>query len=167
VRLELTVRDLEPEDLGDLDWSGSTTHQQAVAEALQASFSGDVALLVVALANGRLVAMGGVDFRPSTGTRAEDAGELWMLSVHETMQGLGIGTLLIRSLEERIRERGRTVATLGVELDNPRAAALYRRLGYQQAGSALDGWPVDGGVSYVTVVNLLRRELEPAQAPAQ
>ena len=166
MRLELTVRDLEPEDLIDLDWSGSATHRQAVAEALQASFAGDVALLVVALANGRLVALGGVDFRPSP-RRAADAGELWMLSVHETLQGLGIGTLLIGALEDRVRERGLSVASLGVELDNPRAAALYRRLGYRQVGSSLDSWPVDGGLTYVTVVLDLRHELGPAPGAAQ
>jgi ribosomal protein S18 acetylase RimI-like enzyme len=154
VQLDLTVRDLEAEDLGDLDWSGEAEHVTAVAEALMASYAGQVALLAVVLPNGRLVATGGVDFRVSAG-----AGTLWMLSVHETFQGLGIGTTLIGALEDRIRQAGLRTARMTVEHDNPRAAALYRRLGYVEVGSALESWPVTGGRTYVTVTTVLQRRL--------
>lgn len=152
--LALTVRDFEPQDLGDLDWSGGPEHLHAMAEALQASFSGDTDLLVITLANGRLVAAGAVDF-----SRYADAGRLWMLSVHETVQGLGLGTRLVGALEGRIVDRGLTLSRLGVEHDNPRAAALYRRLGYRDVGSSLDCWPIGGNQSYVTVCTLLERDL--------
>ena len=78
-----------------------------------------------------------------------------MLSVHETFQGLGIGTLLIRNLEERVRERGVRAVRLTVEHDNPRAAALYRRLGYREVGDAIETWPVTGDRTYVTVCTVL------------
>jgi ribosomal protein S18 acetylase RimI-like enzyme len=156
MKLKLTVRDLEPEDLGDLDWSGGPTHITAVADALQASFSGEVVMLVVALPNGRLVANGGVDLR-----KDPDAGVIWMLSVHETFQGLGIGTRLIAALEQRIADRGRSTARIEVEHDNPRAAALYRRLGYSEVGSTLDSWPTGGDRTYVTVCAVLERQLGP------
>ena len=67
--VRLSFRDLEPADLNDLDWSGGPEHVRAVAEALEASYAGEVALLVGCLPNERLIAIGGVDFRPS-----EDAG---------------------------------------------------------------------------------------------
>ena len=63
MELALTVRDLEPEDLTDLAWSGGSEHLNAVAEALMATYSGGVVLLVVALDNGRLVGCGGAVFR--------------------------------------------------------------------------------------------------------
>lgn len=154
MELTLTVRDFEAEDLGDLDWSGEAEHVNAVAEALMASYSGQVVLLVVVLPNGRLVASGGVDFRLSP-----EAGTLWMLSVHETFQGLGIGTTLITALEDRVRETGLRTARMTVEHDNARAAALYRRLGYAEVGSVLESWPVAGGRTYVTVTTVLERRL--------
>jgi ribosomal protein S18 acetylase RimI-like enzyme len=154
LQLPLTVRDFEAEDLGDVDWSGGAEHVNAVAEALMAAYSDQVALLVVTLPNGRLVAVGGVDFRI-----AADSGSLWMLSVHETFQGMGVGTLLIGALEDRIRAAGLVTARMTVEHDNPRAAALYRRLGYREVGAALESWPVAGGRTYVTVTTVLERRL--------
>jgi ribosomal protein S18 acetylase RimI-like enzyme len=154
VDLTLAVRDLEPSDLTDLEWSGGSEHVRAVADALSASYSGEVALLAVTLPNDRLVGLGAVDFR-----RSPDAGLIWMLSVHERLQGVGIGTLLVRELEQRIRATGRDTARLTVEQDNPRAAALYRRLGYAEVGSALECWPTGGGRTYVTVTTVLERPL--------
>jgi ribosomal protein S18 acetylase RimI-like enzyme len=154
MQLTLTLRDLQPDDLGDLEWSGGPEHIVALAGALQASFTGEVALVVVELANGRLIANGAVDFR-----RDPDVGRLEMLSVHETFQDLGVGTWLIRALEERVRAAGRSKAELSVEHDNPRAGALYRRLGYREVGSALESWPSGGG-TYVTVTTVLQHDLE-------
>lgn len=154
MKLRLRFRDLEAADLADLDWSGGTEHLRAVAEALGAAYAGDVALLVGSLANGRLVAMGGVDFRTHP-----DSGRLWMLAVDERFQGLGVGTRLISRLEERIVDQGRRRAQLTVELDNPRAAALYRRLGYTESGPALDRWPVAGGRTYVAACLAMMHDL--------
>jgi ribosomal protein S18 acetylase RimI-like enzyme len=150
----ITFRDLEPADLSDLDWSGSGTHLAQVAGQLGRADAGEVVLLVGALPNRRLVALGGLDL-----TRGGHLGLLWMLAVHETLQSLGVGTALIAALEERARSAGRTTARLTVEHDNPRALALYRRLGYRETGSAVESWPVAGGRTYVTVCTVLERRL--------
>lgn len=154
VKLPLTVRDLEPADLGDLDWSGGAEHVRAMADALQAGWTGDLVALVVALPNQRLVASGVVDFRPEPG-----AGVLSMLAVHEHLQSLGLGTRLVAALEKRVRRRGLRRARLSVEHDNPRALALYRRLGYREVGSTVESWPVPGGRTYVTVSAVLEHDL--------
>jgi ribosomal protein S18 acetylase RimI-like enzyme len=133
VKLRLTVRDLEPTDLGELDWSGGAEHQRALAEALQRSYGGTQTVLVIALANGSLAAVGAVSLPPDS-----DVGVLTMLSVHEHLQSLGLGTRLVNALEKRARQSGRTRAQLAVEHDNPRAAALYRRLGYRAVGTVLE-----------------------------
>jgi ribosomal protein S18 acetylase RimI-like enzyme len=104
--------------------------------------------------NGCLVGFGAVDLR-----RSSDSGTLWMLSVRDSWQSLGVGTRLIRTLEERILAGGRDVAIITVEHDNPRAAALYRRLGYVEAGSELDSWSIGRNRTYVTVCSVLRRRL--------
>jgi hypothetical protein len=58
--LRLSFRDLEAADLSDLNWSGGPDHIRAVAAALEASYAGEVVLLVGSLPNDRLIAMGNV-----------------------------------------------------------------------------------------------------------
>lgn len=57
--------------------------------------------------------------------------ELRNLRVGAAERGRGIGTAIVRAAEERIAP-GRL--TVGVGLDNPRACALYERLGYRGTG---------------------------------
>jgi ribosomal protein S18 acetylase RimI-like enzyme len=155
VEIPLTVRSLEAEDLTELDWSGGPEHLSAIAEVLQLCWSGDVASTVIALPNAKLIAHGAVDFR-----RSAEYGELWMLSVHELVQSLGIGSTLIAALEDEVRARGLDRARLSVEHDNPRAYRLYRALGYRDCGSRIEHWPVAGGSTYVTVCALMERRLD-------
>jgi ribosomal protein S18 acetylase RimI-like enzyme len=51
------------------------------------------------------------------------------------------------------------VARIDAEHDNPRAAALYRRLGYRQVGTVLDTWPVADGRTYVTICAVMTKRL--------
>ncbi|HEU4908678.1 MAG TPA: N-acetyltransferase [Propionibacteriaceae bacterium] len=154
MELALSFRDLEPADLSDLDWSGGPEHIRAVAEALEVADAGEVALLVGYLPNGRLVAMGGVDFRAS-----KEAGNIWMLAVHERFQSLGAGAELIAALEKKIIDHDRPAARMLVEHDNPRARTLYERLGYTEVGATLDSWPVAGRQTFVTACTIMERRL--------
>ena len=54
--VRLSFRDLDAADLSDLDWSGGPEHIRAVAVALEASYAGEVGLLVGFLPNDRLIA---------------------------------------------------------------------------------------------------------------
>lgn len=152
--VRLTVRDLEPEDLPGLSWSGGPAHLRVVAESWQRTLSEEVVLLCVEAGNGQLVACGGLDL-----VKEPQAGELWMLSVHEAWQSLGVGTLLIGALEQEAAVRGHRRVQLSVEDDNPRAAALYRRLGYRPAGRREESWPLDDGTLHRTTTTVLRRQL--------
>jgi len=154
MQFAVTVRDLAAEDLSDLDWSGGSEHVHAVAEALTAAYADEMVLLVVALPNGRLIGSGAADLR-----RFDGAGLLMMLSVDAASLQMGVGTLLVTELEQRLRARGLSTARIGVEHDNPRAAALYRRLGYREVGATLESWPVGGARTYVTVAALLEHDL--------
>lgn len=152
--VSLTVRDLAAEDLLDLEWSGSSEHLRHVAELLPRIAAEEVSALVVAVPSGVLVAMGVADL-----VRTPGSGLLQMLAVRESWQSLGVGRVLVGALEERIAARGLDEARIGVEHDNPRAAALYRRLGYRACGTELDSWTVGGGQTYVTVNTILCRAL--------
>jgi ribosomal protein S18 acetylase RimI-like enzyme len=63
-----------------------------------------------------------------------DAVELSQLHVHPDARGRGVGTALIRFAEEQVAARGGDTVTIAVAADNPRAAALYVRLGYEDTG---------------------------------
>lgn len=58
----------------------------------------------------------------------------------ETLRSQGIGTALIRAAEELALARGVGVMGLGVDDENPRAAALYARLGYRGGVRYVDRW---------------------------
>ncbi|GAA0270979.1 GNAT family N-acetyltransferase [Cryptosporangium japonicum] len=126
VTVDLIVRDLLHEDLAGCAWTGSPTRLRFIAAALGRRSAGVVDYLAVCGPSDLPLGIGGVDYGRSPG-----AGWLWQVVVHPAFRSCGIGTLLVRSAEERIRRRGLGYAELGVEPDNTGAQRLYARLGYQ------------------------------------
>jgi ribosomal protein S18 acetylase RimI-like enzyme len=120
--------------------------------------------LVVCTPTGISVAKGGIDYETRPG-----AGALTQLAVRAELQSLGTGSFLIQTAEERIRARGLHRAELGVEEHNPRARALYERLGYVAYGRELESWDQetpDGTVQrYETMCTLMRKELGSRWSP--
>jgi ribosomal protein S18 acetylase RimI-like enzyme len=156
--MPLTVRELAPEDLPSCAWSGTATHLASIARALDRAQHSEVEYLAACPPSGLPVALSGIDYAKTPG-----AGTLWQLTVHAALQSCGIGTILIRAAEQRIRARGLHRAELGVEDSNPRARALYDRLGYLAYGREPDSWDQeapDGTITrYDTTVTLMRKEL--------
>jgi len=159
VVVPLTIRDLTDEDVPSCAWAGGTaTHLASIAQALERARRGEVEYLAACPPSGLPVALCGIDYAKSPG-----AGTLWQLAVHGALQSCGIGTALIEAAEQRIRARGLHRAELGVEDVNPRALALYDRLGYRAYGREPDSWDEeapDGTISrYYTMCTLMRKEL--------
>ncbi|MFB7255631.1 GNAT family N-acetyltransferase [Streptomyces nojiriensis] len=158
VVLELSVRDFRHADLASCGWSGSEQHLAGVARQLERARTGEVDYLAVCTPTDIPVAKGGVDYQVEEG-----AGTLWQLAVHPALQSCGIGTLLIGAAEQRIRDRGLRHAELGVEEDNPRARALYERLGYVARGRRPDAWTEqapDGSLRHhETMCTVMRKRL--------
>jgi len=158
IALPLTVRDLTAADLPACRWSGGRTHLASIAGELDRAARSEAEYLAVCPPSGLPVALGGIDY-----VKIPGAGLLWQLAVHEALQSCGIGTILIQAAEQRIRSRGLRWAELGVEECNPRARALYERLGYVAYGSAPESWDEDAPdgsvVRYQTVCTLMRKEL--------
>ncbi len=164
VVLKLSVRDLTHADLASCGWSGSDRHLSNVAQQIERARQGEVDYLAVCSTTDIPVAKGGVDYRAKEGV-----GILWQLAVHPALQSCGIGTFLIEAAEHRIRDRGLRQAELAVEESNPRARALYERLGYVAYGSQPDSWDElapDGSLHrYETICTLMRKELPQAGRP--
>lgn len=151
-RFALEFRDLQPIDLPYLEWSGGPAHQRVLEESLEASWLGDVVVLVAETPDGLLVACGGLDLR-------EEPPRLWMLAVDPAWQSLGIGTRLVSALSSRAKAAGAKSVALTVEEDNPRAKTLYVRLGFSTVGSVIETWPTDDGRTYVACCDLMVRYL--------
>ena len=139
VVISVSVRDLLPRDLPACAWSGSATHLQQVERELARAAVGEVDYLAVCTPVDLPVAIGGIDYQVSEG-----AGTLWQLAVLPALQSRGLGTLLIRAAEQRIRNHGLRRAELAVEENNSRARALYERLGYTAYGRKSDAWDEEG-----------------------
>jgi ribosomal protein S18 acetylase RimI-like enzyme len=154
----LTIRDLTTEDLPSCPWLASAPYLASVAKSLERARRGEADYLAACPPSGLPVAIGGIDYSQNPG-----AGRLQHLEVHAALQSCGIGTLLIRAAEQRIRARGLRRAELKVEECNPQARALYERLGYVAYGREPASWTTeagDGSLSrYETVCALMRKEL--------
>jgi ribosomal protein S18 acetylase RimI-like enzyme len=152
------VRDLTPEDLPSCTWSGSALHLTRIARAIERARRGEMDYLAACPPSGLPVALGAIDYDENPG-----AGTLTQLAVHGALQSCGIGTLLIQAAQQRILGRGLRRAELGVEQINPRARALYERLGYIAYSRALESWDEqapDGSIfRYETMCTLMRKEL--------
>lgn len=158
VVIPVRVRDLLARDLPACAWSGSATHLRHVQRELERAATGEVDYLAVCTPADLPVAIGGIDYKVS-----QQAGTLWQLAVLPALQSCGLGTLLIRAAEQRIKNRGLSRAELAVEENNPRARALYERLGYTPYGSKPDAWEEEGPDGSIrhheTMCVLMRKEL--------
>ena len=79
-----------------------------------------------------LVAWAGGEPIGSAELTTEELPELKNLNVQNTHRGQGIGPQIIAAAEALIGESGSL--SIGVGVDNPRAAQLYERLGYLRTG---------------------------------
>ena len=151
----LTVRDLAARDLASCAWAGLGS---GLAAELERAARGDADYLVVCPPSGLPVALGGVDYAAN-----RRAGTLYQLAVQGALQSCGIGTILIGAAEQRIRARGLRRAELAVEENNPRARALYERLGYAAYASKPEAWldeaPDGSRFRYETICTLMRKDL--------
>ncbi|MEI6553042.1 MAG: GNAT family N-acetyltransferase [bacterium] len=129
------VNDLTLNDLDKISWSGTSTHIRYVKEALERVEKGEVDYLAIRDEEGNPISIGGVDYKVH-----KDAGTMWQIITKESSRGLGIGTRLIKELENRIKSRNINMAMLGVEKDNTRAQDLYNKLGYKVCGETKDSW---------------------------
>lgn len=155
--LRLTIRDLRHEDLPG-PWAPYPGHVEAVSRMLDRVPSGAVEYVTACLPSGVLVGKGAIDYEEDPG-----AGVMTQFDVEGVLRSCGIGTALIEECERRIRARGVRRVEIGAETNNPRAQALYERLGYVAYATKPGGWDQqhpDGTVErYETTIVHLRKEL--------
>ncbi len=83
-------------------------------------------VFVVAVSDGEPVACGGLQ------TIAPGVGELKRMWVHDDWRGAGLGSRLLRHLEDRARAHGHAVVRLDTNKALTEAIGMYERAGYQR-----------------------------------
>ncbi len=158
ITVPITVRDLVASDLDGMDWSGSPSHLLSVRSELSRVASGAVEYLAACTASDLPVGKLGIDYALTA-----DAGTIYQAAVHPALQSCGIGTLLVAAAEGRMLGRGRRYSELAVAHDNPRASALYRRLGYLPYAEKHEEWDAEGADGdirrHATLCTMMRKAL--------
>lgn len=124
VTLEVSIREIVQDDLaGFREWYGPD-RDDSFRRSFDRHRAGEVVYLVADL-RGRPVGHLGVDF-----VRVREAAHLWQFGVLPALQSHGIGSAMVAEAERCAAARGFRIVEIGAEMDNPRARALYERLGY-------------------------------------
>lgn len=127
----LEIRDATPADLPEL--IGVKPDAPLHRERLERQARGEVTYLVAGVAEQPV--LGYVLIKWHGDSRHNEFPMLEDLLVRPPVRGRGVGARLIRHAESLCRARSVKRLGLGVNpTDNPRAKALYERLGYQDAG---------------------------------
>jgi ribosomal protein S18 acetylase RimI-like enzyme len=85
--------------------------------------------------------------------------EISDLVVHESCRGRGYGTAIIQTLIQKALALGADEVEIGAALDNPRAADLYRRLGFEDSHTILIN--LGKGAEHVLYLRVNLRQLQP------
>jgi len=124
-----------------------------------ASYTPD-SILAVALLGESVVGLAGILRRPMP--QEAHVGTVG-ISVERDHRGMGIGGALLEYLMAHVPARGMTRIEIEAFANNPRAIALYERLGFEREGVRRGAVLVDG--EYVDVICLGRGPDVPAEAP--
>jgi len=145
----MSVRRVVEADLRGLGWLDEST-RTALALAVEAGPSR--ALVLGQPGDAGLVAVLAVDLPP---WRHRTVPWLWLVAVHPQHRDQGVGSGLLTEARRRLAMTGHRAVELSVDDGNPRAAALYRRLGYEVVGAGNDLGP-DGPESWTRMRLSLR-----------
>jgi ribosomal protein S18 acetylase RimI-like enzyme len=154
------IRAVEETDLPALEWEGEYTHFRIVfRQAYEDMLAGSRLLLVMERRTlGDLVGQVFLQFSSSDPRFADGRGRgyLYALRVKSQFRRRGLGTRLIRAAEDALIATGMQSVSIGVAKENPRARALYERLGYRILAELPGEW------SYIDNVGQIRQVVEPA-----
>ncbi|MBN2086108.1 MAG: GNAT family N-acetyltransferase [Anaerolineales bacterium] len=157
---EFAIRPIEEKDLPGLEWDGVYLHfRRLFRQAYEDMRIGTRHLLMVehtptgGMVGQIFIQWSSSDPRFADGTRR---GYLYALRIKPAFRCRGLGTRILAAAENELHRRGMDTASIGVEKDNPRARALYERLGYRVIAEDPGRW------SYVDHEGNIREVLEPA-----
>jgi ribosomal protein S18 acetylase RimI-like enzyme len=153
------IRHLEKEDLIALEWEGEYTHfRRLYAQAYQRARQNKSVLWVADLIGQGVIGQLFVQLPSLREGANEGASRAYIYSfrVRFSYRNRGVGTRLMKVVEEDLDRRGVEIASLNVGRENTDARRLYERQGYQVVRAEPGIW------QYVDHSGFLRTVSEPA-----
>jgi ribosomal protein S18 acetylase RimI-like enzyme len=137
------IRQANKGDLAGLEWEGEYTHFKRLYADTYLMVEQGKAVIWIAEADGS--GLVGQCFVSLKGSRPELSDGLtrayiYGFRVRPQFRNQGIGTIIMRNLEEDLKKRGFQQATLNVGKENLNARRFYDRLGYIIVGSDPGDW---------------------------
>ncbi len=153
------IRHLEKADLKALEWNGEFIHfRRLYADAYRRMQQGDIIMWVAELPGTGIIGQVFIQLdcgRPEL-ANGIDRAYLYSFRVMPAFRNLGLGTLMMKTVEDDLQRRGFCYLTLNVAKDNPRARKLYERQHYRVTGNEPGIW------SYYDHNGVLQHVNEPA-----
>jgi ribosomal protein S18 acetylase RimI-like enzyme len=138
-----SVRQASKKDLSALEWDGEYTHFRRLYEDTYLMVEQGAALIWVAEVNGTgLIGQCFVSLkrnRPELADGLERA-YIYGFRVKPQYRNLGVGTQMMATIEDDLRERHFHQVTLNVGQENHKARRFYERLGYILVGTDPGYW---------------------------
>jgi len=156
---QVFIRQANKEDLPNLEWNGEYSHYRRLFADTYSLVEQAKAIIWIAEKDG--IGLIGQCFVSLKGNRPELADGvarvyIYGFRIQPQFRNQGIGTHMMRVIEEDLRKRGFHQVTLNVGQDNLEAQRFYDRLGYIIVGSDPGRW------SYIDDKGKRRDVVEPA-----
>jgi ribosomal protein S18 acetylase RimI-like enzyme len=139
----IQIRKLRPEDLPGLEWGGELAHFRNIfSQTYQQYQTGEAVMWVAEHPPTGIIAQVFIQLgKPSIGSGNGDLRVyLFGFRVREAYRNLGLGSRILKMVEEDLKQQGYRWVTLNVSQDNPAARRLYERFGYRVVGVEPGRW---------------------------
>jgi ribosomal protein S18 acetylase RimI-like enzyme len=155
----IRIRKAFRSDLPALEWGGELSHFRRIfAEVYRHSVSGDALIWIVEQDGVGLIGQVFIQLLSHRPELADGSSRAYIYGfrIKKEYRNQGIGSDLLRFIEDDLYERGFRSVSLNVSQENKGARRLYERFGYKITG------PDPGQWSYVDEHGRVQQVLEPA-----
>jgi ribosomal protein S18 acetylase RimI-like enzyme len=137
------IRKATRNDLPDLEWGGELTHFRRIfSEVYRHMMSEDALIWIVELNSSSLIGQVFVQLLSHRPELADGSSRAYIYGfrIKKEYRNLGIGSHLLRFVEEDLTKRGYRTVSLNVSQKNTGARRLYERFGYRVTGPDPGEW---------------------------
>lgn len=156
---QLRIRPVEKTDLRALEWDGIyKKYRRMYEDIFNSTLVHKTLMWVVDTEVGGIIGQAFVLLKSVELEAADGKKRAYFFGfrIRDSWRNLGIGSYLMRFIEDDLQKRGYHTITLNVAKENLDALRLYQRLGYKIAGSHAGKW------SYVDDQGVIQHVSEPS-----
>ncbi len=140
---QLVIRQAGKDDLPALEWEGEYAHfRNLYADVYEGVVHKNALMWIAELPGKGLIGQLFISLISSRYELADGKTRAYVYGfrIKPAFRNLGIGTAMMRVIEQDLHRRGYSRVTLNVSKENMAARRLYERLGYQVVGNEAGRW---------------------------